>query len=295
MGVFEGRGQLERGMKDLLASAPSAVRTCLERQLGRIAARNSCTGPWQPALDLQLNWRPAWFGSERRLALSIVTVNLLDGVDAWLHGAEHLQGWGYSTTPDPVLLYVQGFEQAAQRFHYAVNGRFGAAATTDKGILVPFQIAFQGRLTIGPHRAHTPRTERSPFPGVRSIMREPVRERRDAATPPDTLPAAAGPDSMTSTLPPPPPLGRANLVGWILGLRIWLSLSPDQIAALQPIADSVDAQGHLGVDSLGARAPENARRALERARGVLRPEQWGQLTAAFPALDTGEPFSKPQH
>ena len=45
-------------MSDLLASASSRVRGCLEKQTGRIAGRNSCTGPWQASLDLQLNWRP---------------------------------------------------------------------------------------------------------------------------------------------------------------------------------------------------------------------------------------------
>ena len=151
-----------RGMAALLAGAPSGVRACLERQLGRIAGRNSCTGPWQPSLDLQLNWRPQWFGSERRLTLSILTVNLLGGIDAWVHGAGQLQGWGYAGAPDPVLQYVQAFDRAALRYRYGVNGRFGAAATTGRGVVVPFQIALQGRLTIGPRRAHRSRADRPP-------------------------------------------------------------------------------------------------------------------------------------
>src|SRR5207302_10725965 len=46
-------------MRTLLAGAPAGVRSCLEAQLDQVAARNSCSGPWQPSLDLQLNWRPA--------------------------------------------------------------------------------------------------------------------------------------------------------------------------------------------------------------------------------------------
>ncbi|HVH66617.1 MAG TPA: carboxypeptidase regulatory-like domain-containing protein [Gemmatimonadales bacterium] len=289
--VFDPRSTTDtavvRGMRDLLASAPSAVRTCLERQLGQIATRNSCTGPWQPALDLQLNWRPAWFGSERRLALSILTVNLLNGVDAWLHGANHLQGWGYSTAPDPVLLYVRGFDPTGPRgprFLYAVNGRFGAAATTGNGILVPFQIGFQGRFTLGPRRAHIPRSERSPIPALRSIVGERAGKHPDAAAPLPPLP-----DSVTSR-----PASPANPIAWILGRRDSLGLTADQIAALQPIADSLDAQVHNGVDSLRATATD-VRRALGRARDLLRPEQWSKLMQLLPELDAGERSPTPQH
>src|SRR5207249_2567507 len=45
------------GMGALLATASPRVRDCLQSQLGRVAARNSCAGPWQPSLDLQINWR----------------------------------------------------------------------------------------------------------------------------------------------------------------------------------------------------------------------------------------------
>ncbi|HEV2751558.1 MAG TPA: hypothetical protein VGV12_13630 [Gemmatimonadales bacterium] len=151
-----------RSMAALLASAPSGVRACLERQLGRIAGRNSCTGPWQPSFDLQLNWRPQWFGSERRLTLSILTVNLLGGIDAWMHGADQLRGWGYASAPDRVLLYVQGFDRATLSYRYGVNGRFGSATTTGNGVIVPFQVGFQGRVAIGPRRPHRPRADRVP-------------------------------------------------------------------------------------------------------------------------------------
>src|SRR5207248_2065036 len=73
-------------MRTLIADAPGSVRRCLIGQLARVAARNSCTGPWQPSFDLQLSWRPAWFGLERRLTVSVLTVNLMGGLDEWLHG-----------------------------------------------------------------------------------------------------------------------------------------------------------------------------------------------------------------
>src|SRR3989442_1531918 len=122
------------GMRALLATAPSAVRDCLGRQLGHVAGRNSCTGPWQPALDFQINWRPASFGRARRLTVSLLTVNLLGGLDQWLHGAANLHGWGFAAAPDPVLLYVRSFDPVARRFSYGVNGRFGATAGPNGGV-----------------------------------------------------------------------------------------------------------------------------------------------------------------
>src|SRR5439155_25318283 len=69
-------------VRTLIADAPGAVRRCLVTQLDRVAARNSCTGPWQPSLDLQLSWRPAGLGLDRRLTLSLLTMNLLGGLVA---------------------------------------------------------------------------------------------------------------------------------------------------------------------------------------------------------------------
>src|SRR3989442_655623 len=151
-------------MRALLATAPPAVRDCLRRQLGHVAGRNSCAGPWQPALDFQINWRPAYFGPARRLTVSLLTVNLLGGVDLWLHGAANLHGWGFAAAPDPVLLSVRGFDPVAQRFGYGVNGRFGATVAANGGVTVPFQIAIQAHLIVGPI---------APSRRVRALLGEP--------------------------------------------------------------------------------------------------------------------------
>src|SRR2546422_8719253 len=149
------------GMRALLATAPPAVPDCLGRQLGHVAGRNSCTGPWQPALDFQINWRPASFGRARRLTVSLLTVNLLGGLDQWLHGAANLRGWGFAAAPDPVLLYVRGFDPVAQRFSYGVNGRFGATAGANGGGTLPVPNAHPGPPILGPH---SPRPRRRPPP-----------------------------------------------------------------------------------------------------------------------------------
>src|SRR5881296_3028292 len=230
-------------MRTLIADAPGAVRRCLVSQLARVAARNSCAGPWQPSFDLQLSWRPAWFGLERRLTLSVLTVNLMGGLDEWLHGAGNLRGWGYASAPDPVLLYVRGFDPATARFRYAVNGRFGASSAGNGEITVPFQIGLQARLTLGPNR-----------------MRDRLRALDHRAT--------AGPDSAATAhwgSPAPARQPLANPIARIMSFRDSLGLSAEQVAALHAIADSLDVLS------------QSMRRALQRARAVLTPEQWRKV------------------
>jgi len=259
------------GMRALTAAAPAPVRACLARQLDRSARRNSCTGPWQPSLDFQVNWRPAGLGLNRRLTMSLFTVNLLGGLDQWVHGAAHLRGWGYAAGPDPVLLYVRTFDPATRRFRYAVNGRFGATASATGGVTVPFQIALQARLAIGLGRT-----------GER---------RRGAAR---QAPVAE------------PPVVPRNPVTAILELRDALGCTPEQAAHLRAISDSLDALNRVLSDSMDAAvqqagdrsdpgalftrlgpmlaaARDNLQRALERARGVLTLEQWSMLPDALKA------------
>jgi len=273
-----------RAMRALLAGAPSAVQSCLTTRLGEVAARNSCTGPWQPSLDLQVNWRPDWFGLDRRLTLSLVTVNLLGGLDEWLHGSNNLRGWGFSAAPDAVLLYVRGFDPTTQTFRYAVNDRFGAIAGANGGITVPFQIGIQAHLTIGPDRTRD--RLRSVFGGGR-------RGGQGAAD-------GAGPPDFTARFAQILP----NPISVMVGMKDTLKLDDAQVIALKAISDSLDAQNAIVRDSLQADVQragtrpdpgilfarmrprlqvgrENIRKALDHARAVLTPDQWKQLPDAL--------------
>src|SRR3989475_132932 len=190
---------LANGVRALLGTASPGVRACLQSQAGRVAARNSCTGPWQPSLDLQVNWRPGYFGLDRRLPVALPTVNLLGGLGEWVAGAE-----------------------------------------------------------------------------------------------------GGGPQDFAARLARILP----NPISAILELRDSLALLPDQVAALQAIADSLDAQNRPVSDSLQAAVEragerpdpgtlfarlrpklaegrEHIRRALGRARGVLTPDQWAKLPDAL--------------
>jgi hypothetical protein len=137
-------------MRTLLASAPENVRHCLTTQLGGPAGRNSCVAPWTASLNATL--QP---GTGVRKALHLpnrvsVTLNLanpLGGLDQLLHG-DNLHGWGTSSFADPVLYYVKGFDQAAQRYTYQVNPRFGDTRSTNSLLRVPFRLTLDFRIGL---------------------------------------------------------------------------------------------------------------------------------------------------
>ncbi len=282
---------LANAMQALLAGAPSAVRDCLDSQMGTIAGRNSCTGPWQPSLDFQLNWRPSWFGLDRRLTVSVLTVNFLGGLDNLLHGAGSLHGWGSATAPDPVLLYVRGFDPTTREFQYTVNGRFGSTISANNGIIAPFQVGFQAHFTIGPDP-------------VRNRLRSAFGSRGEGGRGAPGGPGsdASGPAAadfaarLARVLP--------NPVTAVLALKDSLQLTDDQETRLKAIADSLDAQNQVLSDSMRAQIEragdrpdptvlfarlrpkltqgrEQSRRALESAHQVLTTEQWAKLPEAI--------------
>jgi hypothetical protein len=136
----------------MIAADSGSARACLAGRVGSIAERNACTGPWQPTLDFQVNWRPAFWGLNRRLMVSLVTLNFLRGVDELFHGSDGAKGWGTQARPDGTLLYVTGFDPVAQRFAYQVNERFGATGGSATAFRPPFQVGIQARVTFGPDR-----------------------------------------------------------------------------------------------------------------------------------------------
>ena len=140
---------VKNGMSRLLAAAPARARECLESQMGTIASRNSCSVPWTPSFDLQANFKPNFWGLNRKLTVSVLGLNTLTGIDQLLHGKDDLRGWGQPVFPDRTLLYVRGFNPATNQFNYQVNEHFGAANGSRNAFRVPFQLAVQARLTLG--------------------------------------------------------------------------------------------------------------------------------------------------
>ena len=263
---------LANGMSRVLAAAPASARSCLRAQLGAIASRNSCTSPWRETLDMQANLRPAFLHLDRRLTISIVTVNMLGGIDQLVHGANNLRGWGQQLRPDPTLMSVVGFDESAHRFLYRINDRFGNTRGSANAFRSPFQIAIQARYAIGPDAA---------------------RNRLQAAF---ARGGQGGTGSFLSRIDRLMP----NPVKAILALRDTLALSSDQVAKLQSLSDSLDVKNSAIADSvrgvvekagsganpsallaqLSPRLAEvraNNAAAASSAREVLTADQWKKV------------------
>jgi hypothetical protein len=140
-------------MRQLLRSAPSSARACLERQLGRVAGRNSCVGPWSmPQFNMTVSPDPYRFGFRNRGSVTLIVTNIAAGLDQALHGSNKLHGWGQPAFVDPTLLTVRGFDPTAQRFDYTVNPLFGSTSQFRSTFRAPFMLTLDVRLEVGPDR-----------------------------------------------------------------------------------------------------------------------------------------------
>lgn len=147
-----GDSGLADAMDALLHAAPDGARACLRRQLGRPAGRSSCRAPWSALVDVQLFLRPQSVRLTDRAALSLHLANPLSGLDALLHGASRVRGWGRMPSPDPVLMYPIGFDSSTRSFRHAINPRFGDSRSLRSQSRNPFRVTVEARLEIGPAR-----------------------------------------------------------------------------------------------------------------------------------------------
>lgn len=146
---------LGAGVAALLANGSPAARACLRSQLGRLAGRNSCTGPWTQSANLRIAFNPLKVHMPQRATLSLAVSNPLGAVDRLLHGDAGLRGWGQVAAPDPQLLYVRGFDPAGPngpRFRYEVNRRFGATSPQLSAFRAPVTLTAMLRVDVGPSR-----------------------------------------------------------------------------------------------------------------------------------------------
>ena len=143
------------GMQSLLASGSASARECLAAQLGRIASRNSCRGPWTSNATMSFSFNPLKVRMPQRATLSFQLSNPLGAADLLVNGSDRLRGWGQNVTPDAQLLYVRGFDNsdpANPRFRYEVNRRFGATDPSLNPFRVPVTLTAMLRFDIGPTR-----------------------------------------------------------------------------------------------------------------------------------------------
>jgi hypothetical protein len=277
---------LVNGMSRLLAGGSSTARDCLLTQIGTIAARNSCSSPWTPALDLQMNFRPSALGLDRRLTLSLQLQNALVGLDQLLHGADNLHGWGQPVIPDRTLLFVRGFDPGTDRFRYQVNEHFGVANGRNSAYRVPFQIGLQGRLAVG----QDPRSQqvRQIFGGAngRTATREDYKARMQRLVPNPFLTTIALNDSLKLDL-------TAEQKTRLLALSD--SLAPRVDKLVGEIADLLAGAGsnpdpQVIFARMSGKTNEGrkiAELAIAELQATVTPEQWAKLPESVKSVPTG--------
>ena len=140
------------GVQSLLDHGSSAARDCLRQQLGNLAARNSCEGPWTSTANLSFTFNPMRVRMPQRATLSFNLSNPLGAADLLLHGSSKLHGWGQPALPDQSLLYVRGFDASSGRYLYEVNQRFGATLPALSAFRLPVTLTAMLRFDVGPTR-----------------------------------------------------------------------------------------------------------------------------------------------
>jgi hypothetical protein len=154
--IFDPSGSsdpaLAGAMNQLLRSGSSAARECLAKQIGQLARRNSCQGPWTSNASLSISFNPSKIRMPQRASIQFQLSNPLAAADMLLHDDDKLKGWGQFAIPDPSLLYVRGFDPGTQRYRYEVNQRFGATNPQFSAFRAPVTLTAMLRFDVGPTR-----------------------------------------------------------------------------------------------------------------------------------------------
>ncbi|MBL0169776.1 MAG: TonB-dependent receptor [Gemmatimonadaceae bacterium] len=147
-----GDAALASGLQQLFSTLPGSTRSCLDRQLGRVAERNSCRGPWSSSASMTITLDRAKFRMPQRASLNFSLSNPLGAADLALNGSGNLKGWGQSPFPDQSLFYVRGFDPITRRYKYEVNQRFGQTRPQFLTLRSPVTMTVSMRIDLGPTR-----------------------------------------------------------------------------------------------------------------------------------------------
>ncbi len=146
---------LASAMQSLLKSSTGAAKRCLASQLGKLADRNSCQGPWTHTAFLSVSFNPIKLHLPQRATIQFQVSNPIGAADLLVNGENNLKGWGQTIQPDATLLYVRGFDPARQRFNYEVNQRFGSTKPSQTTVRQPVTVTALMRFDLGPARERT--------------------------------------------------------------------------------------------------------------------------------------------
>ena len=139
-------------MQTLLDASSGGAKDCLVKQLGQLAGRSSCLGPWTQSAVLSISFNPVKVRMPQRTTISLQVANPLGAADLMFNGSEDLRGWGQVRTPEQALLYVRGFDPVTQRYKYEVNQRFGATTPALSATRAPVRVTAMIRMDLGPSR-----------------------------------------------------------------------------------------------------------------------------------------------
>jgi hypothetical protein len=290
-----------------ILSAGNRVSSCLNGQVGQIARRNSCRGPWTESLDFRASYTPQQARLQRRVTLSLDAFNLPAGLDLLLHGGNDLHGWGQGGRPDAVLLYPTGFDPATQSYRYRVNEGFGQTRVFRTAAGSPFGMQLTARITFGARQQGAGGGllgiafggggpgGGGGGGGDRGGFRGGGGERGEGGGP--------DPSAFVDRLLPQP-------IDAILLLQDTLKLTEQQVTQLRAVNDSLKARNAPIREQLstelaaafqqaqqgGAADPQavfrrigprlnegrqNVQKALDQAEHILTPEQWRKVPAAL--------------
>lgn len=266
------------GMARLLGRAPGSVRSCLERQLGTIADRNSCRGPWSPSLDAHVEIIARGDIDSRRLIVTLAARNVTAGLDRLFHGADGLRGWGQYPLVDGTLLQVRGFEPAARAFRYEVNPNFGRRPAASGG-RNPFALIVTARIAVGADPRYQPLEALAEAMGVgddqaRARMRAQLG--RQVQNVPGAILAldAAEPGTLGLTAAQTADLQRASDA-----LRPRLASALDSLAAVLTRRGPFTAAKRAAIDDAATEVQSLVRSGTNTARTILTAPQWEMLPA----------------
>ena len=280
---------LANGISRIITNSSSRVADCLQSQLGEVASRNSCSAPWTPSLDLQLNFKPDALGLARRLVLQLQLQNALVGLDQLLHG-NNLHGWGQPVIADRTLLFVRGFDPATRAFAYQVNEHFGVPNGANSAYRVPFQVGLQGRLAIGqdPARQQIGRMFGT-GPDGKPLSKEEWKTRLSRVVPNPFLRTIALDDSLKLAL-------TADEKTRLKALSDDIAVKADKIA--DELADVLTSAGNapdpavIFARMLGK--TDEARKVAEQAvadlQATLTPAQWAKLPDSMKTVPAARGF-----
>ena len=271
--VSSGDGTVAAAMQQLLRNGSSAARECLAKQVGQLAARNSCQGPWTSNASLSISFNPAKIRMPQRASIQFQLSNPLGAADMLLHDDDNLKGWGQFAVPDASLLYVRGFDPATQRYRYEVNQRFGATNPQFSAFRAPVTLTAMIRVDVGPTRERQMLTQQlnrgRTLPGQRvpePMLRAMYGQGGGLANPLATI--LRQQDSLKLT---------AKQADSIAALNRWYSIRIDSIWA--PVAKYLGTLPDRYDEGLAYNRYITARHATVDLLAKLGPEVKGLLTA----------------